>query len=48
MGSEVEIDAEKVAIEDEELTDRLPIIEIVIMLGIHIRKTLLIKQMAYN
>ena len=48
MGSEVEIDAEEAAIEDEELADRLPIIEVVIMLGIHIRKTLLIKRMAHN
>ena len=42
------MDAEEAAIEDEELADRLPIIEVVIMLGICIRKTLLIKQMAHN
>ena len=42
------MDAEEAAIEDEELADRLPIIEVVIMLGIRIRKTLLIKQMAHN
>src|SRR5665213_1497529 len=48
VGSEVEMDAEEAAIEDEELADRLPIIKVVIILGIHIRKTLLIKWMAYN
>ena len=48
MGSEVEMDTEEAAIEDKELANRLPIIEVVIMLGIHIRKILLIKRIAYN
>ena len=38
------MDAEEAAIEDEKLMDRLPIIEVVIMLGIRIRKTLPIES----
>ena len=42
------MDTDEVAIEDEELADRLHIIKVVIILGIYIRKTLLIKWMAHN
>jgi len=43
MSFEVEMDSEEMAIEDKELIDRLHIIDVVIILGIYIRKTLLIK-----
>ena len=42
------MDSEEMAIEDKELIDRLHIIDVVIILGIYIRKTLLIKWIVYN